>query len=132
MSAPYDQMWRYGIGTMYVYSPSTSFGGSLEYINAGQGSLSQQSPGRGTVVGSYSPNLAYVAGLNGAGPSKEEGGIHGGRGPSPQAKHGAPGATNDNNHTLFLQPLALLHQHPARHLCRRECLIRADVLRSRP
>ena len=67
VAAPYDQMWRYGLGTMYTHSEHLSFGGSFEFINIGPSSLTQTGSAfeRGTVSGSYSPNLAYVVGLYG-------------------------------------------------------------------
>jgi len=65
VSAPYDQTWRYGVGTMYTHSDTVRFGGSFELVNSGPGSLTQHGVDRGTVSGSYSPNQAYVLGLYG-------------------------------------------------------------------
>ena len=62
---PVDRQFRYALGVQYAVSKNITLGTDLTIIDAGSAPINQSGgPLRGTLVGSYSPNLLYAIGFN--------------------------------------------------------------------
>jgi long-chain fatty acid transport protein len=65
LAFPADRQFRYGFGAQYAIRKNIALGADFTLVDAGSAPVNQAGGAlRGTVVGSYSPNLLYAIGLN--------------------------------------------------------------------
>jgi hypothetical protein len=65
LAFPVDRQFRYAVGAQYALGQNITLGTDFTLIDAGSAPVNQVGgPLRGTVVGSYAPNLLYAIGLN--------------------------------------------------------------------